>query len=227
MHALYSDGIVLTRINYGESDRIVTVLTKDFGKVKLIARGVRKEKSKLAGGIELFCTSNFGFVESRGELAVLTSSRLNKYYGSFVSDLSRVDFAYNALKKINKITEERVDASYYIFIKQLLEALEIIDIPLDLIEIWWFVGLAKITGHSINVTKPINADSFELNQNYTFLDNKGSFKVVDTPGYTPDHIKLLRLVADNLPQKLTRVKNGQKLAAELIPLAQGFVEYVH
>jgi DNA repair protein RecO (recombination protein O) len=46
-----TQGVVLTRINYAEADRILTVLTEDFGKVSLIAKGTRKEKSKLAGGI--------------------------------------------------------------------------------------------------------------------------------------------------------------------------------
>ena len=45
--------IVLRRTNYGESDRILNLLTEN-GVISVIAHGVRKEKSKLAGGIELF-----------------------------------------------------------------------------------------------------------------------------------------------------------------------------
>ena len=45
--------IVLRRTDFGEADRILTLLTPE-GKKTAIARGVRKPKSKLAGGIELF-----------------------------------------------------------------------------------------------------------------------------------------------------------------------------
>lgn len=59
---IVTSGIVLNRINFGEADRILTVITPDQGKLSLIAKGVRKEKSKLAGGIELFSVSNISFI---------------------------------------------------------------------------------------------------------------------------------------------------------------------
>ena len=46
-------GYVLRRTNYGEADRILNIITPE-GKISAIAKGVRKEKSKLAGGIEMF-----------------------------------------------------------------------------------------------------------------------------------------------------------------------------
>ena len=49
-------GIVLTRVDYGEADRIITMLTPE-GKITLMVRGVRRIKSKLAGGVELFSVS--------------------------------------------------------------------------------------------------------------------------------------------------------------------------
>ena len=44
---------VLRRTNYGEADRILNIITPN-GKISAIAKGARKEKSKLAGGIEMF-----------------------------------------------------------------------------------------------------------------------------------------------------------------------------
>ena len=54
---LRTKAIVLRRTDYGEADRILQLLTPS-GKRSVIARGVRKEKSKLAGGIELFSVSD-------------------------------------------------------------------------------------------------------------------------------------------------------------------------
>ena len=42
--------IILKRINYGEADEYVNFVTPDYGKLRLMAKGVRKSKSKLAGG---------------------------------------------------------------------------------------------------------------------------------------------------------------------------------
>jgi len=51
-------GLVLSRTDFGEADRIITVLTPDHGKLRLMAKGVRRMKSKLAGGIDLFTVSD-------------------------------------------------------------------------------------------------------------------------------------------------------------------------
>ena len=53
MSAERTQAIVLRRTNFGEADRILTLLTP-LGQRGAMARGVRREKSKLAGGIELF-----------------------------------------------------------------------------------------------------------------------------------------------------------------------------
>ena len=61
-----TSAIILKRVDYGEADRILTLLTPDHGKLSLMAKGVRKIKSKLAGGIELFSISTITFAEGRG-----------------------------------------------------------------------------------------------------------------------------------------------------------------
>jgi DNA repair protein RecO (recombination protein O) len=78
--SLQTKAIVLSRTDYGEADRILTFLTPHEGKLRLMARGVRKAKSKVAGGIELFSTSDISFLRGRGEIGTLISARLRKYY---------------------------------------------------------------------------------------------------------------------------------------------------
>ena len=48
-----TEAIILRRTNYGEADRVISLITPDRGKISGIAKGVRKPKSKLAGGLEL------------------------------------------------------------------------------------------------------------------------------------------------------------------------------
>ncbi len=71
----YTDeGIVLRRIDYGESDRILTVLTLEHGKIGVIARGVRRSQSRLASRTDLFTRSRMQLARGRGELDVLTQA---------------------------------------------------------------------------------------------------------------------------------------------------------
>jgi len=52
-----TQGFILKKADAGEADRLFTVYTKDFGKLELLARAVRKIKSKLRAGLEIFYLS--------------------------------------------------------------------------------------------------------------------------------------------------------------------------
>ena len=73
---------VIRRTNYGEADRIINFLT-DQGIISAIAKGVRKEKSKLAGAVELFTLSEVTLHRSlNNKLCVLTSAKMLEHYGN-------------------------------------------------------------------------------------------------------------------------------------------------
>ena len=65
MHSLKTRGVVIKRINYGEADKILTIFTERFGKVKAIAKGVRKISSKMAGNLEPFNLINLQLHEGK------------------------------------------------------------------------------------------------------------------------------------------------------------------
>lgn len=72
----YTDeGIVLRRVDYAEADRILTVLTREHGKIGLIARGVRKAPGRMAPHTDLFARSHMQIARGRGELDVLTQAQ--------------------------------------------------------------------------------------------------------------------------------------------------------
>ncbi len=66
-------GIIIKKQDKGENDKLITLFTKDYGKITLIAKSVRKNKSKLSGHLNLFSFSEVGFVLGRG-FKVLTSA---------------------------------------------------------------------------------------------------------------------------------------------------------
>jgi DNA repair protein RecO (recombination protein O) len=68
------DGIVLRRVDYGEADRVLTVLTREHGKLGVIARGVRRAGSRLGARTDLFETSRMHLASGRGALLVLAQA---------------------------------------------------------------------------------------------------------------------------------------------------------
>ena len=102
---LRTEAIILHRTKYGETDRILNLLTPE-GRKSCVAKGVRKEKSKLAGGIEMFTVSDIVIHESeKSDMGILTSAKMTKSYMNIISDLDRFELGSKIIKLANKVSE--------------------------------------------------------------------------------------------------------------------------
>jgi DNA repair protein RecO (recombination protein O) len=217
-------GIVLKRTNYGEADRIVTILTKDFGKIQVMAKGVRRERSKLAGGIEPFSISEIGIVKGRGDIDTLTSARLQKHFGNIVKSIGKLELVYECLKTINKITQTVNDETFFALTQHLFAGLDNERVPLATVQLWWYVQIAEATGHGINTEHLVDDTEFDADANYEYDYQKDGFFTNPHGMFSAGHIKLLRLAKGHTPALLANITGGEQLAADLCPMLNGFVE---
>ncbi len=149
MKQLTAQGVVLSRTEYGEADRIITFLTPDMGKVRVMAKGVRKQKSKLAGGVELFSISDITYIQGRGDLHTLVSSRLVTHYGNIVTDLDRTMFGYEMLKILTRVLEDEGGPEFYELLIVSLEILNNLQASKDLAECSFLLHLHATTLHNL------------------------------------------------------------------------------
>lgn len=220
MRQVLTKGIVLTRTNFGEADRIITVLTPDQGKLKLIAKGVRRNKSKLAGGIELFSVSDLTFIRGKSDIGTLISSRLDTHYGNIVKDIDRTMLGYELLKQVHKATEDEPEAVYFHLLHHALVALDDASISPDLIRLWFTAQLLKHGGHTPNLTTDTANQKLVPEATYNFsFDDVAFAPAADTGRFTSAHIKVLRLLcSDHPPTKLTHVQGTADILTDLTPL---------
>lgn len=212
MNQVVTKGIVLSRTNFGEADRIITMLTPDHGKVRLMAKGVRKIKSKLAGGIELFSVSQITYIPGKSDIHTLISSRLTKHYGNIVHDITRTMLGYELLKRINRATEDATEPEYFELIQQTLQTLDG-TLSEQLLELWFDAQLLKISGHQPNLVTDIQGNRLQADQLYTFDFDSMTFAQADNGILTPAHIKFLRLVFGvESPELLGQVTDAAKVA---------------
>lgn len=220
-NSIVTTGIVLARINYQEADRIITVLSSDRGKLRLMAKGVRRAKSKMAGGIELFSVSEISYLPGKGELGTLVSCRLSTHYSNIVKDVHRTMFGYEILKKVNKITEEVAESEFFDLVKAALVALDNHDVSLELLELWFNAQLLKITGHQPNLLTTSGGKKLLADSSYGFNYDDMSFEPQSSSAIRANHIKLLRLVGqvDN-PAKLLKVGGLAQLTPTCLELTK-------
>lgn len=100
-----SEGVVLKRINFGEADKIVTVYSKHYGKVTLLAKGIRKMTSRKSGSLEIF--NRLVFFASKGKgIDVVTETELLESFSSWRKDLQKIAAAYQFCEMVDKLTAE-------------------------------------------------------------------------------------------------------------------------
>lgn len=220
MKRIVTKGIVLTRTDYGEADRILTMLTPDHGKVRLIAKGVRKVKSKLAGGIELFSISQITFIAGRSEIKTLVSSRLQTYFDNIVKDINRTMLGYDFIKVINRATEDGAEKDYFELLIDTLEGLNDPTLSAETLQLWFNMRLLKLSGHTPNLYTSIDEQPLEQDKYYEFDHEKMLFHVSSDGKLNDNHIKLLRLVVrSNKPGILNKVQDLDKFLPELLSLS--------
>ncbi len=99
--------IILRSIDYQESSKIITVLSKEHGKISLIARGARRLKSKLAGLIEVgnILDVVYYYKETRS-LHTLSEASVAYQSLSFRQDFEKASVLYSTLELITQLTHE-------------------------------------------------------------------------------------------------------------------------
>lgn len=219
MNQRRTTGIVLTRVNYGEADRILTVLTPDLGKLSLIAKGVRKAKSKLAGGVELFSISELLYIQGRGSLSSLMSARLVTHYGNIVKDIDRTMLGYELLRMLHAVTEDETEPAYYHLICEALSVLDTETVSVDFTRAWFGAQLLRLSGHTPNLTTLAAGNALRPEDRYEFDYDATAFRARPEGNFGTNEIKFLRLLFGNRPPvKIAEIRDSEKYIQMLGPL---------
>ena len=99
--------VVLRTVDYGESDRVVTLLTAERGKLAAFARGARASRRRFGGALEPFTLLAVEARERRGaELLSLTSAQVERGFGAIRGDLARIGCAAYACELARELTRD-------------------------------------------------------------------------------------------------------------------------
>jgi DNA repair protein RecO (recombination protein O) len=124
--AIATTAIVLRAVNYGESDKVVTLFGRATGRVSALARGARKSQKRFAGGLGLCSVGEVSLRERVGaELLTLESFSVVEGHASFGSDVARMAHAAYVAELVTKLSAPRqVDVPVYDWLAAFLDALD-------------------------------------------------------------------------------------------------------
>ena len=131
-------GFIINKTDRGESDRIFTIFTEDFGKLKLLAKGERKIKSKLRVGLELFYLSEIEFIQGKAH-KTLTDAILIENFAGIRKDLNKLKIARQITEVLDALVKgEEPDQQIWQLLNETFDALNDWEVEKEKLEIIYY-----------------------------------------------------------------------------------------
>ncbi len=217
-----TQGTLLRRHNLGEADRILTLLTPEYGKIKVVAKGVRRGKSKMAGHLEPFVVVDLHIAKGRN-LDIITSARGQRYYNPAHDQLDQLALAHLLLEICDKVlTEQQPQPEAY---GLLIEALAGMEQGIDtyVVRHYFYVRLLEALGHKPEIRNDLIAPEYYLLLESGMLSSQ---RPVEDAALLPvDVVKLWRLMYANPLSQVARIATARDLSRQAQTSIERFYNY--
>ena len=148
--------VLVRSVNFGEADRIVTLLTESRGKVSLMARGARRSKKRFGAALEPYALIEAEFSLGRSDVGRLASARVVRAFPGLLRSLEKIGVAASALELARETTaaHEAPDPRLLPTIVRLLELLEAVTPEaVSALHLAFVLRLLTISGHAPNLER--------------------------------------------------------------------------
>jgi DNA repair protein RecO (recombination protein O) len=230
-----TEAIVLRFLPYGESDRIVTFYTADFGKLKGIAKGAQRSRRRFANALEPFCCTELHF-SRRGEgLALIDGADTLCHFETLRTDLERGLTAACLTDLTDQFTiEEKPNAALYRLLIDFLGLLDTGAAPPSSLLRFFELRLLGLSGYEPTLDRcqacnaPVASGGL-----YRFSASAGGLLCAGCRPDAPDAlpvslgtIRTLTLGRDLPPERLGRLRWSGQAAAESRRLLDRFIRHL-
>ena len=210
-----TDAIVLSRFDLGEADRVLTLITPEHGKLKAIAKGIRRTTSRLGGSLEPFAELNIALARGR-TFDVVTEVRVGHAWLRLRDSLESAATAWYLAEMADRSLEERHEArEIYALLRRAYELLDAGMAP-GRVARWYEMHLADELGQRPEVDRCVECDrTLEATETFRWVPPLGGVICGRCPG-PPSERTALSLDALKLLKAYQRL-DIEALAALRIP----------
>ncbi len=152
MAIIHTQGIVLKHTNIGESDKILTLLTRGKGKIKAIAKGCRKPRSSLLASSEIFVFSEFVLYKGTNFYHVTQAETKEAYY-NIRKDLLKLSYGAFFIELADFVSDEEIPSErLFLLLANTLFYLSTGEVPVGILSIAYQLKLMDISGFRPNIS---------------------------------------------------------------------------
>ncbi len=228
-----AEAIVLRHVESGEADRVLTLYTRKHGKVRAVAKGVRKIRSRKAGHLEPFTRVSIQLAKSR-TIPIITQAEAIETYRPLRADLLLMGYASYAVELLDKFTyEEGENLSLYNLLVNTLTRLATAGLDLQLVLRYYEIRLLDYVGFRPVLFECVECGEEILPQNQFFSAEKGGVVCPacsqGSQGLIPistDALRYLRHFQRNSYPQAARAQPAPEIHREMEKLMQRYITYV-
>lgn len=110
MSYVKTKGIIIKEVNVGEADKIITIFTREKGKISALAKGVRRPRNKIVAGSQLLCYSDFMLFKGKDMFTVNSCDIIEPFY-DIRNDITKLTYAAHIIDLINDAIQENQPAA--------------------------------------------------------------------------------------------------------------------
>ena len=227
-----TEAIVIKKIKLGEADRILSLYTPRLGKIRVVAKGVRRPRSKMAGHLELLTHSLVSLARGRNLDTVTGSQTINSFL-PLKSDLKLTSYALYAVELTDLFTADN-DENYPLF-QLLLETMHNLcqGNNNELTMRYFELHLLDLTGYRPQLGQCVSCHSTLKAITNSFSPSAGG---VLCPRCSPsqfyayslsvDALKVLRFLQDSDYDTCSRLKIEPELSQEIEGVMRNYLKYI-
>ncbi len=220
-----TEALFLKKTNQGETNQIFTVYTKDFGKLEVTAKAIRKIKSKLKSGAEIFYYSEIEFIQGKAR-KILTDAVLIK---KFRQDLFQSQIAYQISQALDDLVKgEEEDIKIWNLAKETFAKLE--QHP-EIIYYYFFWNLLAILGYQPEIWRCVVCQRKLIPAHLYFSSVKGGIVCSDCSTQAdkeifPETIKILRIFFKKNWATLSKLKIDNQYKKSLAVISEDYFTHI-
>jgi DNA repair protein RecO (recombination protein O) len=231
-------GIILGKKDVGETDRIYTIYTLENGKIRVLAKSVRKANAKLAGFLENFNLAEIFIAKSQG-MGKITGSLVIDNFSNLRKNLETIQSVFDSLKILNKlINDENKDRKIFELLKDYLKTADNLasqkcEEKLEIISLGFAFKLFEELGYKIEVGNCVGCGEKIEEGNNFFDPQQGGIicercysRVKNGVKINTNSIKILRIVFKNNVSSLSKLKTDKKDIDNLKIIKQEFLHWI-
>lgn len=219
-----TQGLILKKQDQQEADQVFTVFTEDFGKIRVKARSIRKIKSKLRSGIDLFYFSKIEFVQGRN-VKTLTNAQAIEKFKNIRKSLKKTETAQKIAELTDKLIKgEQQDQKILNLLKDSLERLNTRESKIEWYYFFW--SLVSLLGykidfhHCVKCHRKLTPSSIHFSPTGLICCSKKDFPI------SLEAIKILRLIGSKKQNILQKLKLEEKHLQELEKITNHYLRHI-